>query len=57
MNRNFNPAAPSRSNVEEITIDMQTNRGGAASFFTGPHQPDYRIQKVLEQATDDYYRE
>lgn len=39
------------SGVQDITIDMNTNAGGAASFFTGPQQSDHRVQKVLEQAT------
>ena len=55
---NFFPAQRGQqSSVEEITIDMHSNQGGAASFFSGGYQPDYRVQKVLDQATDDFYRE
>ena len=40
-----------------MTIDMNTHKGGAASFFTGPHQADYRVQQVLNQAENDFYKE
>ena len=43
--------------VQDVTIDMNTHAGGAASFFTGPKQADYRVQEVLNQAEDDFYRE
>ena len=47
--------------VQDITIDMNTSAGQAVPFFTGPgkeaFQADSRVKRVMEEATEAFYRE